>query len=201
MLNKNKSLKLSLMASLLCFASSVPANAQTPKLQIQGTMEQVMEVLSTIHSAADIAKNKNAFRQILLTRFDFTEMSRRSLGSYWNELKGKQDEFVLAFTQFLERSYLGRLGSYRGEKVIYGREQVDQQFAEVDTQVVGGQGPPIDVNYRLHLVGNEWKVYDMVIDQVSLVGNYRSQFNRILQNASLEELLNKLREKGSGNEP
>ena len=200
MLVKITSLKLGLMAFVLCFGSSVPAMAQTPKLQVQGTIEQVMEVLGTIHSAADIAKNKDLFRKILLVRFDFTEMSRRSLGSHWNELQGKEEEFVLAFTQFLERSYLGRLGSYRGEKVVYGREQMDQKFAEVDTQVVGGQGPAIDVNYRLHLVGSEWKVYDMVIDQVSLVSNYRSQFNRILQNASLEELLKKLQEKGSGRE-
>jgi phospholipid transport system substrate-binding protein len=188
------------MAFVLCFGSSATAVAQTPKLQIQGTIEQVMEVLGTIHSAADIEKNKDLFRQILLLRFDFTEMSRRSLGSHWYQLQGKEEEFVLAFTQFLERSYLGRLGSYRGEKVVYGREQVDQKFAEVDTQVVGGRGPAIDVNYRLHLVGSEWKVYDMVIGQVSLVSNYRSQFNRILQNATLEELVKKLREKGSGNE-
>ena len=200
MLVKITSLKLGLLAFVLSFGSSVPAMAQTPKLQIQGTIEQVMVVLGTIHSAADIAKNKDLFRKILLVRFDFTEMSRRSLGSHWNELQGKEEEFVLAFTQFLERSYLGRLGSYRGEKVVYGREQVDQKFAEVDTQVVGGQGPAIDVNYRLHLVGSEWKVYDMVIDQVSIVSNYRSQFNRILQNASLEELVKKLLEKGSGRE-
>jgi phospholipid transport system substrate-binding protein len=200
MLVKITSLKLGLMAFVLSFGSNLPAMAQTPKLQIQGTIEQVMEVLGTIHNAADIAKNKDLFRQILLVRFDFTEMSRRSLGSHWNELKGKEEEFVLAFTQFLERAYLGRLGSYRGEKVVYGREQVDQKFAEVDTQVVGGQGPAIDVNYRLHLVGDEWKVYDMVIDQVSIVSNYRSQFNRILQNASLDELLKKLVEKGSAKE-
>lgn len=200
MLVKITSLKLGLLAFVLYVGSSTTTLAQTPKLQIQGTIEQVMVVLGTIRSAADIAKNKDLFRKILLVRFDFTEMSRRSLGSHWNELQGKEEEFVLAFTQFLEHSYLGRLGSYRGEKVIYGREQVDQKFAEVDTQVVGGQGPAIDVNYRLHLVGDEWKVYDMVIDQVSIVSNYRSQFNRILQNSSLEELVKKLQEKGSGRE-
>jgi phospholipid transport system substrate-binding protein len=200
MLVKITSLKLGLLAFVLYVGSSTTTLAQKPKEQIQGTIEQVMEVLSTIHSAEDIAKNKDLFRKILLIRFDFTEMTRRSLGSHWNKLNGKEEEFVLAFTQFLERSYLGRLGSYRGEKVVYGREQVDQKFAEVDTQVVGGQGPAIDVNYRLHLMGNEWKVYDMVIDQVSIVSNYRSQFNRILQNSSLDELLKKLRERGSGNE-
>ena len=200
MLVKITSLKLGLLAFVPYVGSSTTTLAQTPKLQIQGTIEQVMVVLGTIHSAADIAKNKDLFRKILLVRFDFTEMSRRSLGSHWNQLQGKEEEFVLAFTQFLEHSYLGRLGSYRGEKVIYGREQVGQKYAEVDTQVVGGQGPAIDVNYRLHLVGDEWKVYDMVIDQVSIVSNYRSQFNRILRNLSLDELLKKLRDRGSGNE-
>ncbi len=200
MLGRKLYLKSGLIA-LALFACPVPkALADTPKEQLQGTMERVMEVLGTIRSAADIERNKNLFRQILSTRFDFAEMARRSLGSHWNNLDGKQNEFVSAFTQFIESSYMGQIGSYRGEAIVYGREQVEQQFAQVDTRVVGGQGAPMEVHYRLHLVGRQWKVYDVVIDHVSLVSNYQSQFNRVLRTVSLDELLRKLREKGEGKE-
>ena len=200
MFGRDRYLKFVLIATLICFGSNSSAMAETPKAQLQATIERVMEVLRTIRSAEDIERNKRLFRQILSVRFDFTEMARRSLGSQWDNLKGKQKqgEFVSAFTQFIEASYLGQIGSYRGEKIVYGRERVDQRFGEVETQVVGGEGAPMDILYRLHLVGKEWKVYDVVIDHVSLVSNYRSQFQRFLQSASLEELLRKLRDKGSG---
>ena len=198
MFTKPSWLKLVFVGIAFSLAPATRAMAQTPKLQLQGTIEHVMSVLATIRNADDIAKNKGLLEEILLTRFDFTEMARRSLGSQWNNLNGKEQEFVSAFMQFIENTYLGRLGSYRGEKIIYGSERVAQDFADVDTRVVGGQGPAIDVLYRLHLIGTEWKVYDVVIDQVSLVANYRSQFDRVLQTASLEELLKRLRAKGSG---
>jgi phospholipid transport system substrate-binding protein len=81
--------------------------------------------------------------------------------------------------------------------MIYGREEVDKNFAEVDTQVIGSGGEATPINYRLHLVRGQWKVYDVVIDQISLVSNFRSQFGRILQTASMDELMRRLREKGT----
>jgi phospholipid transport system substrate-binding protein len=192
--------KLALIVIVACLGFGPAVGADTPKVQLEGTIQQVMEVLKTIQSAEDIAKNKAILRRIVSTRFDFTEMARRSLGSHWSDLNGKEAEFVAAFMQFIEGAYLGSLGSYRGEKIVYGQERMNQEFAEVDTQVVGGQGAALEVDYRMHRVGGEWKVYDVVIDQVSLVSNYRSQFRRVLQTASLEELLKKLREKGSGDQ-
>jgi phospholipid transport system substrate-binding protein len=190
-------IRLSLIA-LLVFGTSVPTVlAGTPTAQLRATIEHVMGVFRTIRSAEEVAAKKGLLRQIIMPRFDFAEMARRSLGSRWQDLNGREAEFVSVFTQFIETSYLGTLGSYRGEKIVYDREQVDRGYAEVDTRVVGGRGGPMDVRYKLHLVGTEWKVYDVVIDQVSLVSNYRSQFRRVLQTASLEELLRKLHEKGS----
>lgn len=197
MMGKKLYVKLALAALLLCWTAAPKAWAESPKQQLQGTIEQVIEVIRTIRSEEDIASNKGLLRQILSERFDFTEMARRSLGSHWENLNGKEGEFVSAFSQFIESSYFGTLGSYQGEKIVYGHEQVNREFAQVETQVVGGRGAAIDLQYRLHLVGGEWKVYDVVIDQVSLVSNYRSQFRRVLQTASLDELLRKLREKGS----
>ncbi|MBI2988878.1 MAG: ABC transporter substrate-binding protein [Deltaproteobacteria bacterium] len=198
MLGRNIYLKSGLIALVLCFWPAPKALAETPRQQLQGTIDRVMEVMQTIRSAEDIERSKGSLRQILLARFDFAEMARRSLGKHWNNLNGKEGEFVSTFTQFIEGSYMGVLGSYRGEKVVYGQERVEQEFAEVDTRILGGQGTPMEVHYRLHLVGGVWKVYDVVIDHVSLVSNYQSQFSRILRSAPLEELLKKLREKGEG---
>lgn len=191
----NRYPKLALIVIVLCLGFSPKVGADTPRVQLQGTIQQVMEVLKTIRSADDIARNKDRLRQIVSTRFDFTEMARRSLGSHWNNLNGKEAEFVAAFMQFIEGAYFGSLGSYRGEKIVYGRERMNQELAEVDTQVVGGQGAALEVDYRLHRVDGEWKIYDVVIDQVSLVSNYRSQFRRVLQTASLDDLIRKLRER------
>ena len=93
---------------------------------------------------------------------------------------------------------MSTLGSYRGEKVVYDRDRSDGESAEVDTRVVGGQGTPLKIAYKLHLTGGQWMVYDAIIDDVSVVGNYRSQFARILRTASLEELIQNLRAKASG---
>ena len=125
-------------------------------------------------------------------------MAKESLGTRWNDLKGKQKEFVSVFTDFVEHSYMSTLGSYRGEKIVYDHDRSDGESAEVDTRVVGGEGNPIKIEYKLHRTDGQWMVYDAVIDDVSLVGNYRSQFARILHRASLEELIQTLRAKASG---
>jgi phospholipid transport system substrate-binding protein len=181
------------LLSLLVFVSSVAAAG--PMEQLQGTIDDIIKVLKTIRSPADIDKNKNSIRQLLLTRFDFEAMAQHSLGKRWNDLNGNQQEFVSVFTDFVEHGYMSTLGSYRGEKVVYDNDRVNGKSAEVDTRVVGGEGAPIKIDYKLHLTGAEWMVYDAVIDDVSVVGNYRSQFARILRTSSLDELLQSLRAK------
>jgi phospholipid transport system substrate-binding protein len=189
-------LKFLVAAMAFCFGFNAMA-VETPKTQLQGTMERVMAVTRTFRSEKDFTDNKARLKQIVLPRFDFTEMACRSLGEHWNGLDGREKkEFVAAFVQFAESSYMNALGSYRGEKMTYGREQVDRNFAEVETHVLGSKGEtPID--YKLHLKGDQWKVYDVVIDEVSVVSSYKSQFGRILKTASMDELMRRLREKGA----
>jgi phospholipid transport system substrate-binding protein len=191
-------LNCALVISVLFLTFAPNAAAESAKEQLQGTIDRVIEVLRTIHSAEDIERNRSSVHQILLTRFDFAAMAEKSLGNHWKDLDGKEEEFVSAFTDFVEHSYMSTLGSYRGEKVVYDRDRSDGESAEVDTRVVGGQGDPIKIEYKLHLTGKQWMVYDAVIDDVSLVGNYRSQFARVLQTASLGELIQSLRGKASG---
>ena len=110
-----------LILPLLVFASSAAAGG--PKEQLQGTIDGIITVLKTIHSRADIDKNRNSIREILLTRFDFEGMAQQSLGHRWNDLNGNQQEFVSVFTDFVEQGYMSTLGSYRGEKVVYDNDR------------------------------------------------------------------------------
>jgi phospholipid transport system substrate-binding protein len=182
---------------LVLFTFDSNAVAESPKEQLQGTIDRVVDVLQTIQGPRDIDRNRNALHQLLLTRFDFAAMAQQSLGKRWSELNGKEEEFVSAFTDFVENGYMSTLGSYRGEKVVYDRDSIDGEAAEVDTRVIGGEGAPIKIGYKLHLRAGRWMVYDAVIDDVSVVGNYRSQFARILRRSSLEELTQNLRAKAS----
>jgi phospholipid transport system substrate-binding protein len=192
------SAKYRLIMSVLFLTFATNAAAESAKEQLQVTIDRVIEVLHTIHSAEDIERNRTSLRQILLTRFDFAAMAEKSLGNHWKDLDGMEEEFVSTFTDFVEHSYMSTLGSYRGEKVVYDRDRSDGESGEVDTRVVGGRGTPIKIEYKLHLTSGQWMVYDAVIDDVSVVENYRSQFARILRTASLEELIQNLRAKASG---
>jgi phospholipid transport system substrate-binding protein len=171
--------------------------AEQPMDRIKSAIERVSEVLQDVSakSGANKAEAVQMIREIILPSFDFAEMARRSMGDRWKNLDGRQSEFVGVFAAFVENSYMNTLASYRGEKILFLRERVNQDLAQVDTQVVAGKGEPLSVNYRLHLVQDDWKVYDVVIDNISLVSNFHSQFSRILATASFDELLKKLREK------
>ena len=190
-----KTLKILMLLILPLLIFSSDALAESPTEQLQKTIDSIIEVLKTIRSPQDIERNRSSLRQLLLTRFDFAAMAQRSLGNRWDDLNGNQQEFVSVFTDFVEHAYMSTLGSYRGERVMYDADRVDGKSAEVNTRVVGGEGAPIKIGYKLHLTGREWMVYDAVIDDVSVIGNYRTQFARILRTASLEELLQNLRTK------
>ena len=194
-------LRLGLITSaVFCLGYARFSFAEQPIQQVQRTVERVTRVLQDagVDAKSDRRETAEKIRRILLPSFDFAEMAKRSLGDQWANLGGKQNEFVTVFAPFVENAYMNTLASYRGEKIIYLRERVNQNLAQVDTQIVSENGDPLAVSYRLHLVESEWKVYDVVVDNIGLVSNFHSQFNRILASASVDELLRKLREKGSG---
>lgn len=192
-----KSLYAGLIAMLILLT---PAGliAGVPTEQVRQTADRVLSVLqdSRLKSADKQKERREQIRQIIVSRFDFAEMAKRSLGSNWQ--KGSSDEqqqFVELFTDLLEKSYADQIESYDGEKIVYGRENVSQDHADVDTKIVTKKGEQISVNYKLRSAGGDWKVYDIVIENISLVNNFRSQFNRILANGSFAELLKKLQSK------
>ena len=186
-----------IMLTVLCVGYPPSSLAEQPMDRIKSAIERVSEVLQDVSakSGANKAEAVQMIREIILPSFDFAEMARRSMGERWKNLDGRQNEFVGVFAAFVENSYMNTLASYRGEKILFLRERVNQNLAQVDTQIVAGKGEPLSVNYRLHLVQDDWKIYDVVVDNISLVSNFHSQFNRILATASFDELLKKLREK------
>jgi len=166
--------------------------------QVRQTADRVQAILqdSQLKGPAKEKERREKIRQILAVRFDYNEMAKRSLGSHWQRGSAdEQQQFVKLFTDLLERSYSGQIESYDGEKIIYGRESVSDNQADVDTKIITKKGEEISVNYKLQNSGGDWKVYDVVIENISLVNNYRSQFNRILAKESFGELLERLRSK------
>ena len=193
-----KNIIVALLASCLLTLSPAVLRAGLPTDQVRQTADRVLSVLqdSRLKSADKQKERREQIRQIIGSRFDFGEMAKRSLGSNWQKANNEdQRQFVELFTELLEKSYADQIESYNGEKIVYGRENISQDQADVDTKIVTKKGEEIAVTYKLRSAGSDWKVYDVVIENVSLVNNFRSQFNRILANASFGELLKKLQTK------
>ena len=134
---------------------------------------------------------------LIYSRFDFSEMTKRSLGRHWQALdQSEQREFVEAFTQRLLRAYGRSVRASGDEKIQYEREVLDGKNASVETKVVSS-GDEFPIDYQLHDIDGQWKVYDMVIDQVSIVNNYRAQFERVIAKSSVKELLQKMKQQDS----
>lgn len=197
MLHSSPSVKIFGLLLTLLFLSA-NAHAGVPTEQIKGTVDKAVLVLKDprLKPAAKTKERREQLRQILFARFDFTEMAKRALGSNWRRrTPQEQDEFVRLFTEILERAYADIIESYTDEKIVYLNERVEGGFADVGSKILTSRGEEYSVNYKAHLISNEWKVYDVIAENISLVNNFRSQFNRVIANSSYEELLRRLRDK------
>jgi phospholipid transport system substrate-binding protein len=134
-------------------------------------------------------------RKLVLARFDFSEMTKRSLGQHWKSLnRGEQKQFVDAFTQWQLISYGRIVRSARGDEVQFNRELQDGKDVSVETKVVRRYSEDLPIDYWLHNVNGQWKVHNMVIDHVDIVKNVRAQFERVIAKSSLQELLQRVKE-------
>ena len=170
------------------------ALAISPTQQIQETIQQVLTVVNSSAAGSDTTR-KQALRDSIIPRFDWVEMAKQALGKHWDTVPTRHEEFIAAFADFLGNSYVGKIGSYKDEKILFVQEVVKNNVAEVKTKIVPAKGEPTMVNYQLHLVQGDWKIYDVVVEDISLVVNYRSQFNRILAKGSFDDLLRQLKER------
>jgi phospholipid transport system substrate-binding protein len=174
------------------------AGAGMPTDQIKATVDKALTVLRDprFKPPANLNDRRDQLRQILFARFDFTEMAKRALGANWRRRTSQeQEEFVRLFTDVLERAYAGIIESYTDEKIVYVSERIEGNYADVVSKIMTAKGEEYSVNYKAHLVSNEWKVYDVVAENISLVNNYRSQFNRVISHSSYEDLVGRLRTK------
>jgi phospholipid transport system substrate-binding protein len=198
---KRRSKQVAIFAAfwLLAFGfQSGPARAGLPTEQIKATVDKALVVLRDpkLKPAAKLKERRDELRKILYARFDFTEMAKRSLGANWRRrTPQEQEEFVRLFSDVLERAYADIIESYSDEKIVYLNERVDADYADVNSKIVTGKGQEYSINYKAHFVGNEWKVYDVVAENISLVNNYRSQFTRVISKDSYEELVRRLKDK------
>ena len=168
--------------------------------QIKSTVDKAIIVLKDprLKPSAKTKERRDQLKQILFARFDFTEMARRALGANWRRrTPQEQEEFVRLFTDILERAYADIIEGYTDEKIIYLNERVDGTYADVGSKILTSKGEEYSIYYKAHLVSNEWKVYDVVAENISLVNNFRSQFNRVIANSSYEELIRRLRDKAA----
>lgn len=186
-----------IIASLM-YVMPVQAVAGEPTEQMRSTIEAVINILKDqdLKRPENAEKRRELISRIIQERFNFYEMGRRSLALHWRKRSPEErEEFVFLFSKLLERSYMKRIEAYTDEEIVYTDESVDNGYAVVKTVVLARNNLKIPMDYRLMKTASGWKVYDVIIEGVSLVNNYRVQFNKIIRSSSFEGLIKRMRDK------
>ncbi|MGD0073712.1 MAG: ABC transporter substrate-binding protein [Candidatus Binataceae bacterium] len=170
---------------------SANASATDAMAEAKATVDQVLQILKNPEYKSAPAQLRQKLRSVIGGHFDFTDMSRSALGIHWESLSEQQrNEFVPIFTSLLESAYMSRIENYSGQQIQFVREISDGPgYAEVYTNIVQNGAQPIGVNYRLKQSDGGWKVYDVLVDGISLVQNYRAQFNRVINSSGYDSLV------------
>jgi phospholipid transport system substrate-binding protein len=196
MRNGGRALGLALAFTLAVLGSA--AEAGIPTDQLRGATDRVLKLLQDpdLKQPAKSETRRQQIRAIADEIFDWQETGKRALARHWQARSPKeQEEFSKLFAELIERSYVGKIEQYSGERVVYAGETVEGDLATVRTKLVTKSNAEIPVDYRMQKEGDRWRAYDVVIEGVSLVSNYRTQFNRIIQQSGYAELVNKLKAK------
>ena len=167
-----------------------------PTEQLRGAIDRVLEVLDdpALKEPARAADRHRAVRQIADEMFDFEETARRAMAQHWRSLTpAQQREFVDVFSDLLEHAYMSKIELYSGEKIQYPGERVEGDVATVSTRIITKKGVEVPIDYRMLKRGECWRIYDVSIEGVSLVANYRTQFNSVVRTSSYDELLRRMR--------
>jgi phospholipid transport system substrate-binding protein len=193
-----KSLML-LIVSLSLFAAFPPiSSAGEPTEQIKQIVDDVIAILNNrdLKKPENEQKRKAKIRATIEKSFDFAEMAKRSLGIHWQKrTPDEQKEFVSLFSDLLEDTYIRKVERYQDEKVTYVGEKKEGPYATVKTRIVSTTGVETPVEYKIFKKGDRWEVYDIIVEGVSLVNNYRTQFSQILSSSSYEELVKRIKRK------
>jgi len=175
----------------------VPGHAGAPTDCMKATIDEVLRILreKELKQPGKAEERRRQLEKVVEARFDYQEMSRRALGAPWHKLSDQErQEFVGLFRTLLTNSYAEKIETYSGEGVQYLNERTEKDYAEVRTKVLSGK-TEIPLDYRLINKAEDWRVYDVVVDGVSLVNNYRGQFTKILRESTYSDLVDQLRKK------
>ncbi len=180
---------------LVCMSASMARAANDPMTVVKTVVDQALSVLRDHQTP--LPQRQEKLRALVNQNFDFTAMSRSALGYHWRNITPAQrKEFAKAFTAFVQDSYLSRMEDYSGQRVeILRSRNQDQGYAQVLTRVVQDGKQPIPVNYMLERVNANWLIYDVTVDNISIIANYRNQFNRVINNQGFDKLLQDLKNK------
>ena len=175
-----------------------PAGAGAPTDQLQAAAARVVQILDdpALQGEGRAPERQAAVRAAVTDLFDFAEISRRALARHWRPLsEAEREEFVRLFRALLDRTYLPQIKLYQGERVEFVGESVDGEFAAVQARVLTRRGQEASVIFRLHRPGERWLIYDVSVEGISLVANYRAQFDQIIQRASYQRLVTRIKQK------
>lgn len=190
-------------ALLLFYGIVTPVFPGEPQDQLRQTTDKVLAILSDpALKSPDKAKER---RELILRavdeRFDWEEMARRSLGRHWTQRSPEErQEFTRLFKDLLERVYMDKVEGYSWNKIIYEGEQIDGDYASIRVKVFTQKDQTIQVEYRTRKKGNQWLVYDFLVEGVGVVSNYRTQFNDIIVKSSYQELVKRLKTRSTRDE-
>jgi phospholipid transport system substrate-binding protein len=185
-----------LAAAFVLVSTPRIVTAGEPTEQLRGHVDAVIKTLQNpdLQKPDKAQERRAAVRKIAEQIFDFEETAKRSLGRHWqSRTPQERQEFVRVFTDLLEHSYLSKIEQYQGEKIAYIGETVDGTQGTVKTRIVTPKGTEVPIDYRMERANNRWLVYDVLIEGVSLIGNYRTQFNKIIQTSSWDDLVQKMK--------
>ncbi|OLD68444.1 MAG: hypothetical protein AUF63_03060 [Candidatus Rokubacteria bacterium 13_1_20CM_70_15] len=184
-------------AAWLMIAGAVAAPTTGPRETVESAVVRVVGVLQKTDASGRVPNDRGVeIKRIARGLFDFDEIARRALSRHWaGRTHDEQTEFIGLFTDLLERSYMNRIEAYAGERILYTAEAVDGTYATVRSKVLTQRRTEILLDYRMHLRDGRWQVYDVLIDGVSFVSTYRSQFDRVIQAESYGALVERLRKR------
>ncbi|HEY7141988.1 MAG TPA: ABC transporter substrate-binding protein [Methylomirabilota bacterium] len=187
---------LALVASLTLLAGA--AHAGIPTDQLRGATDRVLKILQDAELKQPAKKDarRQQIRAVADEIFDWQETGKRALARHWQgRSPSEREEFSTLFADLIERSYISKIEQYSGERVVYAGETVEGDQATVRTKLITKSNTEIPIDYRMRKEGDRWRAYDVVIEGVSLVSNYRTQFNKIIQQSGYGELVKKLKAK------
>jgi phospholipid transport system substrate-binding protein len=195
---KSKIILFIITVFCLNIAMAAPVKASVVTDEVKRTVDDVIKIVTDkeLKKPANEDKRRKELKAAIGRIFDYREMAKRSMGFHWKTITSvQQNEFVDLFSTLLENSYAGKIESYNKEKIVYDKELVEGNYAQVNSRVITPKRDEYSLDYRLLREGNKWMIYDVVIEGVSLVSNYRTQFNSIINGQGYDALVKKMRTK------